>query len=59
MSFTHDGHFEWLSKEISTETYCVLRESPDWPNEANECDLALGTEHASTPLKIMSDAVVS
>uniref|UniRef100_A0A0P6K120 Putative farnesoic acid 0-methyl transferase n=1 Tax=Aedes aegypti TaxID=7159 RepID=A0A0P6K120_AEDAE len=57
VSFTHDGRFEWLSKEISTETYCVLRESSDWPNEANECDLALGTEHASIPLKIMSDAV--
>ncbi|KXJ73306.1 hypothetical protein RP20_CCG016064 [Aedes albopictus] len=57
VSFTYDGRFQWVSKEISTETYCALGESPDWPNEANECDLALATEHASTPLKIMSDAV--
>lgn len=59
VSFTHDGRFEWLSKEISTETYCPLRESPDWPFETNECDLAMATDHATAPLKLASDAVVS
>ncbi|XP_062556535.1 neuronal acetylcholine receptor subunit alpha-9 [Armigeres subalbatus] len=57
VSFTHDGRFEWLSKEISTETYCPLRESPDWPFETNECDLAMATDHATAPLKLASDAV--
>ncbi|XP_065081381.1 uncharacterized protein NtR [Ochlerotatus camptorhynchus] len=57
VSFTHDGSFEWLSKEITTDTYCALRDSPEWPHETNECDLAMATEHVTTPLKLMPDAV--
>ncbi|XP_058465279.1 neuronal acetylcholine receptor subunit eat-2 [Malaya genurostris] len=57
MSFSYDGNFEFISREISTETYCSLRESPDWPYETNECDLVLSTETNLSPLKMTSEAV--
>ncbi|XP_058839054.1 uncharacterized protein LOC131694617 [Topomyia yanbarensis] len=57
MTFSYDGSFEFVSREITTETFCSLRESPDWPHETNECDLVLSTDVPLSPLKVTSEAV--
>ncbi|XP_053683435.1 uncharacterized protein LOC128733695 [Sabethes cyaneus] len=57
MSFSYDGHFQFVSREISTETFCSVGESLDWPYETNVCDVVLSTDLPLSPLKVTSDAV--
>uniref|UniRef100_A0A8D8BPZ9 Neuronal acetylcholine receptor subunit alpha-6 n=2 Tax=Culex pipiens TaxID=7175 RepID=A0A8D8BPZ9_CULPI len=54
---TYDGQYEWISREITTDTFCALSSSDDWPYETNTCDVAFSSDLASTPLRFLSDAV--
>ncbi|XP_055626202.1 acetylcholine receptor-like protein cup-4 [Toxorhynchites rutilus septentrionalis] len=57
--FTYDGFFEMASKEISTSTFCELKDSFKWPYETNYCELALSSEDAWTPLKmVLKEAIL-
>ncbi|XP_055532815.1 uncharacterized protein LOC129722956 [Wyeomyia smithii] len=57
MSFTYDGYFQSVSREIQTETFCSAGESLDWPYETNVCNVILSTDSPLAPLKVTSDVV--